>query len=78
MKMYRAEIGGRVVAFSDATPIIVTTDPRREVEIGAPAVVMLGGVAVATKRGVDEVLAEILAAIERGPAALGLDGKVAP
>lgn len=46
MKLYRVTIGSRVVTFAEGTQVVVTKEPGREQEIGAPAIVVVGGVAI--------------------------------
>ncbi len=46
MRVYRARFGSRVVTFVEGTQVVATIEPGREVEINAPAIVVVGGVAI--------------------------------
>ncbi len=46
MKVYRVRFGSKVVTFAEGTQVVATVEPGREVEINAPAIVVVGGVAI--------------------------------
>lgn len=62
MKLYRVRFGARVVTFAEGTPVVVTKEPGREQEIGAPSIVVVGGAAIRGAGTLEEIERALLAA----------------
>lgn len=68
MKFYRVKLGGQVVTFSDATPVVVMKQPGKELELGAPAMVSIGPVGFKVSMTLAEAERALLEAEEVKPA----------
>lgn len=62
MRIYRVRFGQKVVTFVEGSQVVATVEPGREAEIGAPAIVVVGGVAIRGAGGLADVERALLAA----------------